>query len=83
MERALAEKRIAIEPRSYDSGGAMCPLGAADAYAETHGASRLEGSSEADYGLRLVRFAASFDLCAEVHGTERALRIVKDALRAA
>src|SRR5687768_7798536 len=69
MKRALTEGKQQIEACRYDTGAAMCPLGAADAYAEARGGDRLEGaSSDPGYGGRLLRFAVRFDLCAKQQG---------------
>jgi hypothetical protein len=81
MEKALSEGTGAIRAGRYESGGAVCPLGAADAYAEAHGRDRLEGSTtEPGYGGRLLRFAVSFDRCAEVDGIEVALAVTRAEL---
>jgi hypothetical protein len=81
MERALAEGAPAIRAGRYETAAGMCPLGAADAYAEAHGRDRLEGSAtESGYGGRLLRFAVSFDRCAEAEGVDRALAVTRAAL---
>jgi hypothetical protein len=81
MERALAEGSRTIQPGKYEAAAGMCPLGAADAYAEAHGGDRLEGSAtEPGYGGRLLRFALTFDRCAEVDGIEAALTVTRAAL---
>ena len=81
MEHALAEVRFPIRAGSYDRDGAMCPLGAADAYAEEHGGGRFAGYDVERYGARVLHFAVSFDLCAEALGVEPAVAVVTDALR--
>jgi hypothetical protein len=81
MERALAEGTETIRAGRYETPAARCPLGAADAYAEAHGGDRLEGSaSEPGYGGRLLRFALSFDSCAEAEGVDVALAVTHAAL---
>jgi hypothetical protein len=83
MEHALTERRFAIRAGRYDRDGAVCPLGAADAYAEEHGGSRFDGYDVERYGARVLRFAVSFDLCAEALGVEPAVAVVTDALTVA
>jgi hypothetical protein len=80
MSHALSNGGLVIRPGRYDTGTSMCPLAAADAYAEAHGRGRFEGSGEERYGARLVCFAVSFDLSARELGLEPALRLVRNAL---
>jgi hypothetical protein len=81
MEKALAEDSRTIRASRYETATGMCPLGAADAYAEARGRGRLEGSAtEPGYGGRLLRFAVCFDRCAEAEGIEAALAATRAAL---
>jgi hypothetical protein len=81
MEKALAEGTKAIRAGTYETAAGLCPLGAADAYAEAHGGDRLEGSAtEPGYGGRLLRFALCFDHCADLYGLEVALAVTRATL---
>jgi hypothetical protein len=81
MEGALGDGSQTIRAGRYDTGAAMCPLAAADAYAEAQGRDRFDGAAaEAGYGGKLLRFALCFDLCAERWGIEIALAVTRAAL---
>jgi hypothetical protein len=81
MRDAIDDGSDDIGPGTYDDGKTMCPIAAADALAESHGGDRFSGwTPRTDYGVRLVRFARAFDLCAQQYGTELALRMLGVAL---
>jgi hypothetical protein len=86
MRAALAEGSHRIRSGRYDDGHALCPLGAADAFAAAAGApliDRGEASAGVGYGGKLLRFAVSFDLCAAEEGLEAAIEVVRTALSSA
>jgi hypothetical protein len=81
MESALEEGFHRIRSGRYDDGGAVCPIGAADAFAAAAGRPLIDPGSAGDgYGGKVLRFAVSFDLCAEEEGLDRAIEVVRNTL---
>jgi hypothetical protein len=84
MEEAFAKGAYLIRAGRYADGDAVCPLGAADAQSEAAGSLQPEiwdtMTHDERYGGRLLRFAVSFDLCAERDGLETAVDVVKTTL---
>jgi hypothetical protein len=83
MRAALAERSRPIRSGRYDDGQAVCPLGAADAFAARAGVPLIDPGSADEgvgYGGKMLRFAVSFDLCAAQEGLEAAVEVVKATL---
>jgi hypothetical protein len=79
MEQALAEGTYRIRSGRYALAGAVCPLGAADAFAVSRGIASVDDEAER-YGGRLLRFAVAFDFCVEEMGLDVAVAVVRRAL---
>jgi hypothetical protein len=83
MQAALAAGSDRIRSGRYDDGQAVCPLGAADAFAAAAGSPLIDAGSTGDgigYGGKVLRFAVSFDLCAAQEGLGAAIQVVREAL---
>jgi hypothetical protein len=81
MRAALAEGSHRIRSGRYDDGQAVCPLGAADAFAAATGSPLIDrGGAGAGYGGKVLRFAVSFDLCAAEEGLKAAIEVVRETL---
>jgi hypothetical protein len=76
MRAALTQSVYRIRAGRYDDGGALCPLGAADAFAGEQATDEWgsDAVSSEGYGGRIMRFAISFDLCAAHTGLDAASR---------
>jgi hypothetical protein len=83
MRAALEEGSHRIRSGRYDDGQAVCPLGAADAFAAATGSPLTDRGEPCDgvgYGGKVLRFAVSFDLCAAEEGLEAAIEMVRATL---
>ena len=82
MRAALEEGSHRIRSGRYDDGQAVCPLGAADAFATATGSPLIDrGPGDGvGYGGKVLRFAVSFDLCAAEEGLEAAIEVVRTTL---